>query len=91
MDKLREHEDVEPYSKADAEAEWDEWQKQAIMDDKAQQEKTMKGKDIWLLIILTWIAVSAIVQLFNANLGATLFVYITLTLAVIGFVYLWRD
>lgn len=36
MDKLREHEDVEPYSKADAKAEWDEWQKQAIMDDKAQ-------------------------------------------------------
>ena len=30
------YEDVEPYSKADAEAEWDEWQKQAIMDDKAQ-------------------------------------------------------
>lgn len=36
MEKLREHEDVEPYSKAVAEAEWDEWQKQAIMDDKAQ-------------------------------------------------------
>ena len=36
MDKLRKHEDVEPYSKADAEEEWDEWQKQAIMDDKAQ-------------------------------------------------------
>lgn len=30
------HEDVESYSKADAEAEWDEWMKQAIMDDKAQ-------------------------------------------------------
>ncbi|WP_155482967.1 hypothetical protein [Limosilactobacillus fermentum] len=29
-------EDVEPYSEADAKAEWDEWQKQAIMDDKAQ-------------------------------------------------------
>ena len=29
-------EDVEPYSEADAQAEWDEWQKQAIMDDKAQ-------------------------------------------------------
>lgn len=36
MDKLREHEDVEPRSEADAKAEWDEWQKQAIMDDKAQ-------------------------------------------------------
>ena len=24
------YEDVEPYSKADAEAEWDEWQKKAI-------------------------------------------------------------
>ena len=42
MDKLRDHEDVEPYSEADAEAEWDEWQKQAIMDDKAQQEGTVK-------------------------------------------------
>lgn len=30
------YEDVEPYLKADAEEEWDEWQKQAIMDDKAQ-------------------------------------------------------
>lgn len=30
------YEDVEPYSEADAQAEWDEWQKQAIMDDKAQ-------------------------------------------------------
>ena len=36
MDKLREREDVEPLSEADAKAEWDEWQKQAIMDDKAQ-------------------------------------------------------
>ena len=27
MDKLREHEDVDPYSEADAKAEWDEWQK----------------------------------------------------------------
>lgn len=36
MNELWEHEDVEPYSKTDAEAEWDEWQKQAIMDDKAQ-------------------------------------------------------
>ena len=37
MNELWEHEDVEPYSEADAKAEWDEWQKQAIMDDKAQQ------------------------------------------------------
>lgn len=36
MDKLREHEDVDPYSEADAKVEFDEWQKQAIMDDKAQ-------------------------------------------------------
>lgn len=36
MDKFLEREDVEPYSEADAQAEWDEWQKQAIMDDKAQ-------------------------------------------------------
>lgn len=36
MDKLREHEELEPYSDADAKAEYDEWQKQAIMDDKAQ-------------------------------------------------------
>lgn len=36
MDKLREYDDVDPYSEADAEAEWDEWQKQSIMDDKAQ-------------------------------------------------------
>lgn len=36
MDKLREHEEVEPFSKADAEAEYDEWLKQAIADDKAQ-------------------------------------------------------
>lgn len=36
MDKLREHEEVEPLSEADAKAEWDEWQRQAIMDDKAQ-------------------------------------------------------
>lgn len=36
MDKLREHEELEPYSDADAKVEWDEWQKQAIMDDKAQ-------------------------------------------------------
>lgn len=36
MDKFLDYNDVEPYSKADAEAEYDEWQKQAIMDDKAQ-------------------------------------------------------
>jgi hypothetical protein len=36
MEKLREHEEVEPYSESDAQAEWDEWQRQAIMDDKAQ-------------------------------------------------------
>ncbi|ADW01275.1 hypothetical protein F374_gp51 [Lactobacillus phage LF1] len=36
MDELWEHEDVVLYSEADAKAEWDEWQKQAIMDDKAQ-------------------------------------------------------
>ena len=36
MDKLREYEEVEPFSKADAQAEFDEWMKQAIMDDKAQ-------------------------------------------------------
>lgn len=36
MDKLREHEEVEPYSEEDAKEEWDWWQKQAIMDDKAQ-------------------------------------------------------
>lgn len=34
--KLPEYDDVEPRSEADAKAEWDEWQKQAIMDDKAQ-------------------------------------------------------
>lgn len=36
MDKLPEYDDFDPYSKADAQAEWDEWMKQAIMDDKAQ-------------------------------------------------------
>lgn len=36
MDKLRDYDDVEPLSEADAQAEWDEWQKQAIKDDKAQ-------------------------------------------------------
>lgn len=36
MDKLREHEEVDPYSEADAKTEWDKWMKQAIMDDKAQ-------------------------------------------------------
>lgn len=36
MDKLLDYDDVDLYSEADAKAEWDEWQKQAIMDDKAQ-------------------------------------------------------
>lgn len=36
MNKLPEYDDVEPYSEADAKEEWDEWQKQAIMDDKAE-------------------------------------------------------
>lgn len=36
MDKLREHEELEPYSEADTKLEFDEWMKQAIMDDKAQ-------------------------------------------------------
>lgn len=34
--KLPEYDDFEPRSEADAQAEYDEWQKQAIMDDKAQ-------------------------------------------------------
>lgn len=34
--KFLEYEDFDPYSKADAKAEYDEWMKQAIMDDKAQ-------------------------------------------------------
>lgn len=36
MDKLWDYDDVEPRSEADAKAEYDEWMKQAIMDDKAQ-------------------------------------------------------
>ncbi len=36
MGELREYDDVEPYSEEEAEAEFDEWMKQAIMDDKAQ-------------------------------------------------------
>lgn len=36
MDKLRDYDDVEPLSESDAKAEYDEWLKQAIMDDKAQ-------------------------------------------------------
>ncbi len=36
MDKLREHEEVEPFSKAEAQTEYDEWMRQAIMDDKAE-------------------------------------------------------
>ena len=34
--KLPEYDDVEPRSEADAEAEYDEWMKQSIMDDKAK-------------------------------------------------------
>lgn len=36
MDKLREHDDFEPLSEEEAKSEYDEWMKQAIMDDKAQ-------------------------------------------------------
>lgn len=36
MDKFLDYDDVDPYSEADAKAEYDEWMKQAIMDDKAQ-------------------------------------------------------
>lgn len=36
MDKLTDYDDFEPRPEADAKAEWDEWMKQAIMDDKAQ-------------------------------------------------------
>ena len=36
MNKLPKYDDVEPYSDAEAKAEYDEWMKQAIMDDKAQ-------------------------------------------------------
>ena len=36
MGKLPEYDDVDPRSNADAQAEYDEWMKQAIMDDKAQ-------------------------------------------------------
>lgn len=36
MDKLREYDEFEPRSEADAKEEYDEWMKQAIMDDKAQ-------------------------------------------------------
>lgn len=36
MNQLPEYDDFEPRSEADAKAEYDEWQKQAIMDDKAQ-------------------------------------------------------
>ena len=34
--KLPVYDDFDPLSEADAKAEWDEWMKQAIMDDKAQ-------------------------------------------------------
>lgn len=36
MEKLLQYDDVEPLSEADAKAEFDDWMKQAIMDDKAQ-------------------------------------------------------
>lgn len=36
MNKLHDYDDFEPLSESDAQAEWDWWQKQAIMDDKAQ-------------------------------------------------------
>lgn len=36
MDKFLDYDDIEPYSEAAAKAEYDEWMKQAIMDDKAQ-------------------------------------------------------
>lgn len=36
MNKLREHDDFDPLSESDTQAEWDEWMKQAIMDDKEQ-------------------------------------------------------
>lgn len=36
MDKLREYDDFDPLSEADVKEEYDEWMKQAIMDDKAQ-------------------------------------------------------
>ena len=36
MDKFLDYDDIEPYSEADAKEEYDEWMKQAIMDDKAQ-------------------------------------------------------
>ena len=36
MNQLPVYDDFEPLSEADAQAEWDEWMKQSIMDDKAQ-------------------------------------------------------
>lgn len=36
MNNFLDHDDVEPLSEADAKEEYDEWLKQAIMDDKAQ-------------------------------------------------------
>ena len=44
MDKFLDYDDVEPLSEADAKAEYDEWMKQAIMDDKAQQEDAVRFK-----------------------------------------------
>ena len=42
MDKFLDYDDVDPYSEADAKEEWDEWMKQSIMDDKAQQENAVR-------------------------------------------------
>lgn len=36
MNQLPVYDDFEPRSESDAKAEYDEWMKQAIMDDKAQ-------------------------------------------------------
>lgn len=36
MNQLPVYDDVDPLSEADAQEEYDEWLKQAIMDDKAQ-------------------------------------------------------
>ena len=36
MNQLPEYDDFEPCSEAEAKAEYDEWMKQSIMDDKAQ-------------------------------------------------------
>lgn len=36
MNQLPVYDDFDPLSEADVKEEYDEWQKQAIMDDKAQ-------------------------------------------------------